>query len=92
MTPKKHHTRAAIYARPSVSDSEGIGIQLEKAHALAGSRDFEVVHEYIDYGVSGYKARRGNRVRADARRRSSAALRRRGRPQVRPPRSLALRP
>lgn len=57
MTPKKHHTRAAIYARQSVSDREGIGIQLEKSRALAGSRDFEVVGEYVDDGVSGYKAR-----------------------------------
>lgn len=57
MTPKKHHTRAAIYARQSVSDSEGIDIQLERGRALAASRDFEVVREYVDDGVSGYAAR-----------------------------------
>lgn len=57
MTPKKHRTRAAIYARQSVSDSEGIGIQLEKGRALAASRDFVVIGEYVDDGVSGYKAR-----------------------------------
>lgn len=57
MTPKKPQTRAALYARQSVSDTEGIGIQLEKGRALAAARDFIVVGEYIDDGVSGYKAR-----------------------------------
>ncbi|AMG82267.1 hypothetical protein AXH82_01900 [Microbacterium sp. PAMC 28756] len=57
MTPKKHPTRAAIYARQSVSDGEGIAIQLEQGRATAVGRGFEVVDEYIDDGVSGYAAR-----------------------------------
>lgn len=58
MTPqKKQQTRAAIYARQSVSDDEGIAIQLEKGRDLASARDFAVVGEYIDDGVSGYNAR-----------------------------------
>ncbi len=56
--PRKHRTsRAAIYARQSVGDAEGIDVQLKAGHALAESREYEVVEEYVDNGVSGYKAR-----------------------------------
>ncbi|WDH78257.1 recombinase family protein [Microbacterium esteraromaticum] len=57
MTAGKPPTRAVLYARQSVSDPEGIEIQLEKGRALALSRGFEIVGEYIDDGVSGYRAR-----------------------------------
>lgn len=50
-------TRAAIYARQSVSEPEGIERQLEACQQLAAARDFEVVGIYEDNAVSGYKDR-----------------------------------
>lgn len=58
MTPKRSTAlRAAIYARQSVDDSEGIGRQMEACRALASSRDYSVVETYTDDGVSGYRER-----------------------------------
>jgi len=58
MTPKASSTlRAAIYARQSVSELEGIERQIEACTALAVSRDYDVVEVYADNNVSGYKAR-----------------------------------
>lgn len=58
MTPKRSTApRAAIYARQSVDDSEGIGRQVEACRALASSRDYSVVETYTDDGVSGYRER-----------------------------------
>lgn len=54
-TPKP--LRAAIYARQSVSEPEGIKRQIEACAALAASRDYEVVATYEDDAVSGYKSR-----------------------------------
>jgi len=56
MTPTKP-TRAAIYARQSVSEPEGIERQLEACRQLAAARDYDVVATYEDNAVSGYKAR-----------------------------------
>lgn len=58
MTPKRSTApRAAIYARQSVDDSEGIGRQMEACRALASSRDYAIVETYTDDGVSGYRER-----------------------------------
>lgn len=58
MTPK--HTkslRAALYARQSVAEPEGIRRQVEACQQLADARDYLVVETYTDDSVSGYKAR-----------------------------------
>lgn len=58
MTPKRSTApRAAIYARQSVDDSEGIGRQMEACRALAAARDYAIVETYTDDGVSGYRER-----------------------------------
>lgn len=49
--------RAAIYARQSVAEPEGIKRQIAACRALAESREYSVVAEYVDDNVSGYKAR-----------------------------------
>lgn len=72
MTPKSSKpTRAAIYARQSVSEPEGIKRQVEACLALAASRDYVVVETYEDDAVSGYSERRHgtafDRMLADAR-------------------------
>lgn len=51
--------RAAIYARQSVEESEGIARQVEDCRSVAELRGFDVVDEYIDDNVSGYKLRGG---------------------------------
>jgi len=58
MTPKRTTTlRAALYARQSVAEPEGIARQVEACRKLAESRDYLVVETYSDDAVSGYKAR-----------------------------------
>lgn len=58
MTPKKPAlVRAALYARQSVHEPEGIKRQIAACRALAESREYDVVAEYVDDNVSGYKAR-----------------------------------
>lgn len=49
--------RAALYARQSVHEPEGIKRQIAACRALAESREYEIVAEYVDDNVSGYKAR-----------------------------------
>jgi DNA invertase Pin-like site-specific DNA recombinase len=74
MTPKSDSAapiRAAIYARQSVAEPEGIKRQVEACAELAASRDYVVVETYEDNNVSGYKARGEgtafDRMLADAR-------------------------
>jgi DNA invertase Pin-like site-specific DNA recombinase len=50
--------KAAIYGRVSTPDLH-IETHLFQLRELAARRDFEVVHDYTDIGVSGSKARRG---------------------------------
>ncbi len=58
MSPKSPATvRAAIYARQSVAEPEGIKRQVEACAALAEARDYTLVETYKDDNVSGYKAR-----------------------------------
>jgi DNA invertase Pin-like site-specific DNA recombinase len=58
MTPKSPTPlRAAIYARQSVSEPEGIERQVEACRVQAALRGFEVVAVYEDDNVSGYKPR-----------------------------------
>jgi DNA invertase Pin-like site-specific DNA recombinase len=49
--------KAAIYARVSTTDQHP-ETQLLELRALAAQRDLEIVHEYIDHGYSGARARR----------------------------------
>ena len=49
--------RAAIYARQSVAEPEGIERQVEKCRQLAESRDYAVGEVYLDDAVSGYTDR-----------------------------------
>ncbi|WP_426621459.1 recombinase family protein [Microbacterium sp. As-52] len=58
MTPKRTKAlRAALYARQSVAEPEGIARQVEACQQLADARDYLVVETYTDDAVSGYKAR-----------------------------------
>ncbi|WP_315071656.1 recombinase family protein [uncultured Microbacterium sp.] len=58
MTPKSAKPlRAAIYARQSVAEPEGIRRQVEACRALADARDYLVVDTYEDDSVSGYRER-----------------------------------
>lgn len=50
-------TRAALYARQSKENDEGIERQLRRTRALAAARDWEVVVEYSDNDVSASKPR-----------------------------------
>lgn len=50
-------TRAAIYARQSKENDEGIERQLRRTRALAAARDWEVVAEFSDNDVSASKPR-----------------------------------
>jgi DNA invertase Pin-like site-specific DNA recombinase len=49
--------KAAIYARVSTADQK-VENQLLDLRKLAAQREFEVVHEYCDRGISGSKSRR----------------------------------
>ncbi len=59
MTPKKKPAtiRAAVYARQSVYEPEGIERQIEACRQLAESRDYVPVEVYSDDNVSGYRDR-----------------------------------
>jgi len=61
--------KAAIYARVSTPDQH-LENQILDLRKLAAQRNFEVVHEYCDRGISGSKARRPglDAMMADARR------------------------
>lgn len=61
--------RAAIYARVSTADQR-IENQILDLRKMAAQRNFEVVHEYCDRGISGSKAKRPglDAMMADARR------------------------
>lgn len=58
MTPKKPAiVRAAVYARQSVYEPEGIERQIEACRQLADSRDYIAGDVYADDNVSGYRDR-----------------------------------
>jgi len=61
--------KAAIYARVSTADQR-IENQILDLRKMAAQRNFEVVHEYCDRGISGTKAKRPglDAMMADARR------------------------
>ncbi len=63
--------RVAIYARCSTQE-QSVNLQLDALREYAAARDFEVVHEYLDEGISGTKAKRPalDRLMADAHRRA----------------------
>ena len=62
--------RAALYARCSTSE-QTVDLQLDALRDYAKAREFEIVEEYVDEGVSGVKAKRPalDRLLADAHRR-----------------------
>src|ERR1022692_3645016 len=67
--------KAALYARVSTLEQDA-GMQLQDIRELCRVRNFELVDEYIDSGVSGSKESRPelNRLMADARRRRFDAV------------------
>jgi DNA invertase Pin-like site-specific DNA recombinase len=67
--------KAAIYARVSTAD-QNIDSQLYSLRELATQRGFEVVHEYLDRGISGRRARRPglDALMADARRKKFSVV------------------
>ena len=67
--------RVALYARCSTRD-QTLDIQLDGLRDYAEARDFEMVGEYLDEGISGAKARRPelDRLLADAHRRRFDAV------------------
>ena len=71
--PEEDNTtmRAALYARVSTLNGQHPEMQLAELREYASRRDWEIVSEYVDEGVSGSKESRPelNRLMADARRR-----------------------
>ncbi len=67
--------RVALYARCSTAE-QNVSLQLDHLHEYARARDFEIVAEYVDQGVSGAKERRPalDRMLAHAHRRQFDAL------------------
>lgn len=49
--------RAALYARQSVPDDEGIKRQISACRKTAEAREWVIVETYVDNGVSGYHTR-----------------------------------
>ncbi len=68
--------RVAIYARVSTVNGQSPESQLRDLRELAARRDFQVVREYVDKGVSGVRDSRPalNELMADARRRAFDAI------------------
>jgi DNA invertase Pin-like site-specific DNA recombinase len=69
--------RTALYARVSTADKgQDVGMQVREFHEFCGRRQWEVVGEYIDRGISGAKDSRPelNRLMADAKRRRFDAV------------------
>jgi DNA invertase Pin-like site-specific DNA recombinase len=68
--------RVAIYARVSTSGGQSVGMQLLDLRELAKRRDFELVGEYCDEGVSGSRESRPalDSLLRDARRRKFDAV------------------
>lgn len=62
--------RAGVYCRVSTSD-QSVAMQLDELREYADKRDFDIVAEYVDEGVSGAKTKRPglNAMMEDARRR-----------------------
>jgi DNA invertase Pin-like site-specific DNA recombinase len=63
--------RAAIYARVSRHNGQNPGVQLGELHAYCKNRDWEVVGEFVDTGVSGAREHRPalDRLLSDCRKR-----------------------
>jgi DNA invertase Pin-like site-specific DNA recombinase len=68
--------RIAIYARVSTSGGQSVGMQLLDLRELTKRRDFEIVGEYCDEGISGSKESRPalDTLLNDARRRKFDAV------------------
>ena len=68
--------RIAIYARVSTSGGQSVGMQLLDLRELAKRRDFDLVGEYCDEGISGSKESRPalDALLRDARRRKFDAV------------------
>lgn len=62
--------KCAIYSRVSTSD-QSVDMQLDELRTFCERREFDIVQEYVDRGVSGARESRPalNRLLADARRR-----------------------
>jgi DNA invertase Pin-like site-specific DNA recombinase len=64
--------RAAIYARVSTNNGQNPEMQLGEVRQYCSRREWQVVHEYVDKGISGSKERRPalDQLLADCRRRA----------------------
>src|SRR6267378_4732891 len=67
--------RVAIYGRVSTAEQSAL-MQIEELRAYCGRRQWDIVEEFIDAGVSGSKESRPalNRLLADAKRRKFGAV------------------
>lgn len=65
----------ALYARVS-TDKQSCDMQLDALREYAARREFEIIEEYVDTGISGTKSSRPalNRLMADAKKRKFAAV------------------
>lgn len=63
-------TKAAIYARVSTSRDQDVGMQIRELRQLSRQRNWKVVAEFVDKGISGAKDSRPelNRLMAEAHR------------------------
>jgi DNA invertase Pin-like site-specific DNA recombinase len=69
--------RTALYARVSTNDKgQDVSMQIREFHEFCARRQWEVIDEYVDHGVSGSKDSRPelNRMMADAKRRKFDAV------------------
>src|SRR3984893_18453393 len=69
--------RTALYGRVSTNDKgQDVGMQVREFHEFCARRQWEVVDEYVDHGISGSKDSRPelNRLMADAKRRRFDAV------------------
>src|ERR1051325_11269191 len=72
---QEERMRVALYGRVSTAE-QNAAMQIEELRAYCGRRQWEIVEEYIDSGVSGSKESRPalNRLLADAKRRRFDAV------------------
>ena len=67
---KNNENRVAIYGRVS-TDGQSVDLQINELREYVARRNWQIVEEYLDVGVSGSKESRPalNRLMADARQR-----------------------
>lgn len=53
MSKTKKPNRVALYARVSTTNGQDVGLQLDELRAVAEQREWEIVGEFVDEGISG---------------------------------------